>query len=207
MKVLRFASAAAAFAMICLCAHAADISTQPVTVGQALRGHFVQERQLAGFAKPLRSEGSFALVPGKGLIWRGEKPFSNVVVITPDGITQIANGQIAMRLEASRLPGLSHLYEVLGAAVSGDIKPLQQTFAVAQSAGTAPWRITLTPLHPDNPAMAQLKSLVLSGGRFVESVEVDKGGGDVDRITFQDLQASAANLSLEEKKLLGGPRK
>jgi hypothetical protein len=207
MKVLRSAFAAMALALVCAPADAIDIPTQSLGMGQALRGHFVQDRQLAGFAKPLRSEGSFVLVPGKGLIWRGEKPFANVIVISPEGITQIANGQVAMRLDASRIPGISHLYEVLGAAVSGNIEPLQQTFQVSQAPGTSPWKITLTPLHPDSPAMAQLKSLILSGGHFVENVQVDKGGGDVDRIAFKDTQASAANLSAEEKKLLGVGRK
>ncbi len=146
-------------------AHAGDAAPQTLAAGQILRGHFVQDRILAGFAKPLRSEGTFVLVPGKGLIWRGEKPFPNTTIISPDGILQLANGQEAMRLPASRLPGLSHLYEVLGAAVSGNIKPLQQTFTVKQTGGTT-WHIVLTPLHPDNPAMAQLKMLTPDGHAF-----------------------------------------
>ena len=190
--------------LICVsAAPAADVAPQTVTVGQVLRGHFVQNRQLAGFSKPLRSEGTFVLVPGRGLIWRGEKPFQNTTVLTSGGILQFADGQEAMRLPASRLPGLSHLYEVLGAAVSGNIKPLQQTFAVAQSAEGAQWRIVLTPLHPENPAMAQLKTLTLTGGRFVDSVEVERSGGDVDRIAFSDHDVSAMNLTAAEKALLG----
>jgi hypothetical protein len=187
-------------------ARAADATPQTIAPGQALRGHFVQDRQLAGFSKPLRSEGTFVLVPGKGLIWRGEKPFANTTIISPDGILQIANGQEAMRLPASRLPGLSHLYEVLGAAVSGNIKPLQQTFAVKQSGG-AEWRILLTPLHPDSPAMAQMKSLTLLGTHFVDSVEVDKGGGDIDRITMLDQVVGSAQLSADEEALFAALRK
>lgn len=187
-------------------ASAADIATQTITVGQALRGHFIQERHLAGFANPLRSEGSFLLVPGTGLIWQGEKPFPNTTVLSPDGILQLANNQEAMRLPASKLPGLSHLYETLGTAVSGDIKSLQQTFSVTQQPG-ARWKIALTPLHPDNPAMAQLKSLMLTGGRFVDSVDVDKGGGDIDHITFLDQHMEKANLTADEKKLFAALRK
>lgn len=96
---------------------AAAPTPQVVAAGQVLRGHFVQDRQLAGFAKPLRSEGSFALVPGRGLIWRGEKPFPNTTIISSAGILQVVNGQPAVHLPASRLPGLNHLYAALGAAV------------------------------------------------------------------------------------------
>jgi hypothetical protein len=189
-----------------LAASAAESPTQTIAIGQVLRGRFVQERHLAGFASPLRSEGSFVLVPGTGLIWRGEKPFPNTTVLSPNGILQLANNQEALRLPASRLPGLSHLYETLGAAVSGDIKPLQQTFTVVQEPGTQ-WKIILTPLHPDNPAMAQLKSLALTGGRFVDTVDVDKGTGDIDHITFLDQHVEKANLTADEKKLFALLRK
>jgi hypothetical protein len=185
---------------------AADIATQTIAIGQELRGRFVQERHLAGFANPLKSEGSFVLVPGTGLIWHGEKPFPNTTVLSPDGILQLADNQEAMRLPASRLPGLSHLYETLGAAVSGDIRPLQRTFAVVQQPG-ARWKITLTPLHPDNPAMAQLKSLVLTGTRFVDNVDVDKGDGDVDHIVFLDQHVEKADLTADERKLFAALRK
>lgn len=196
-----------ACAMLCLLAfaglaRAAETAPDPLLAGQVLRGHFVQERQLAGFAKPLRSEGTFVLIPGSGLIWRGEKPFANTTVITSGGILQLNSGRQAMRLSASRLPGLGQLYQVLGGALSGNIKPLQQTFTVNQSADENGWRVELKPLNPNSQAMSQLKGLILKGGRFVESVEVDRTGGDVDHITFSSHNISKADLSPDEKSLL-----
>ncbi len=199
-----------AFVFLCVSferAWPAEIGTRIVAVGQDLRGRFVQDRQLAGFTKPLRSEGSFVLVPGTGLIWSGQKPFSNVTVITSNGILQLAGGQVAMRLQASRVPGLSHLYEILGAAVSGDVKPLRQTFTVMQSGNPAQWRLVLTPLHSESAAVAQLKSLTLTGGQFVDAIEIDKGGGDVDRISFLDQHVEASHLTGDEKELFESARK
>jgi hypothetical protein len=181
---------------------ASDIKTEVIAPGQVLRGHFTQERQLAGFAKPLHSEGSFVLAPGRGLIWRGEKPFANTTIISSDGILQLVNGQPAMRLPASRLPGLSQLYEVLGAAVSGNIKPLQQTFAVTQSRDENGWRVVMIPLHPENAAMAQLKTLTLTGNRFVDSATIEKRGGDRDRIAFTGQQIVKGELTPEERAQL-----
>jgi hypothetical protein len=137
---------------------AADVTPQTLKSGEILRGRFVQERQLAGFAKPLRTTGTFALVPGRGLIWRALTPFQDTTVITPDGILGQVNGRETMRLPASRVPGLGHLYEVLGGAVSGNTAPLEQTFDVKRSDLPESWRLLLTPLHPDNPAMSQIKS-------------------------------------------------
>lgn len=193
------------FLMFCLVvlagpAFAEQAAPQAVTAGEILRGHFVQERQLAGFTRPLRSEGSFVLAPGTGLIWHGEKPFASTTVVSAAGIVQLSGNQEAMRLPASQLPGLNRLYDVLGAALSGDIAPLRQTFAVAQSAQGGHWQIALTPLRTGS--VAQLKSLVLSGQRFVEDVMIDRGDGDVDHITFLDQAVSHADLTADEKSLL-----
>jgi hypothetical protein len=186
---------------------AADVTPQTLKSGEILRGRFVQERQLAGFAKPLRTTGTFALVPGRGLIWRALTPFQDTTVITPDGILGQVNGRETMRLPASRVPGLGHLYEVLGGAVSGNTAPLEQTFDVKRSDSPESWRLLLTPLHPDNPAMSQIKSMTVTGHRFVDSVEVDKDGGDIDRLSFLDQTVVAAPPSADETSLLGAIHK
>src|SRR5215475_1777275 len=51
--------------------------------GQILRGHFEQERHLEGFQAPVKSTGTFLLVPGRGLVWRTEAPFAVTTVISP----------------------------------------------------------------------------------------------------------------------------
>jgi hypothetical protein len=139
------------------------------------------------------------------LIWRGEKPFANTTVITSGGIVQLAGNREAMRLPASQLPGLSRLYDVLGSALSGNIAPLRQTFTVEQKSDADPWQIVLTPLQTG--AAAQLKSLTLAGHQFVETVEIDRGGGDVDRITFSDQAVTRAEPTADEKALLQTLRK
>ena len=93
---------------------------QVVKTGEILRGRFTLNRRLTGFAKPLRSEGSLSLIPGRGLIWHAQTPFENVTVLTAGGVSTRVNGQETMRLPASRVPGIGHLYDVLGAAVSGE---------------------------------------------------------------------------------------
>jgi hypothetical protein len=188
-------------------AFAADVTPQTLKSGEILRGHFVQERQLAGFAKPLRTEGTFVLVPNRGLIWRALTPFQDTTVITPDGILGQVNGQETMRMPASRMPGLGHFYDLLGGAVSGNIAPLEQAFVVKRSETPGSWQLLLTPLHPDNPAMSQIKSMTVTGHRFVDSVEVDKDGGDVDRLSFLDQSVTAAPPTADENSLLGALHK
>jgi hypothetical protein len=170
--------------------------------GEVLRGHFVQDRVLAGFAKPLHSEGSFVLVGGKGLIWQGETPFKTTTVISASGILQLVDGKEAMRLPASRLPVLSHFYEVLSGALSGDSSLLEKDFKVAATADAARWRLVLTPARQDDVALGQIASITVSGPDLADEVEIRKQAGDADHLRFLDQSVAPTALTAEESRLL-----
>ena len=130
-------------------ANAVEVSPERVTAKEVLRGRFTQERVLAGFSKPLVSTGTFVLVPGRGLIWQSESPFRTTVVVTDAGITQLVDGQEAMKVPASRLPGLSPLYRAMAAAISGDTAGLEKSFAVARNNDATHWSVRLVPSGVD----------------------------------------------------------
>ncbi|MCE9521900.1 MAG: outer membrane lipoprotein carrier protein LolA [Alphaproteobacteria bacterium] len=180
----------------------AERTPQAIKPGEILRGNFVQDRKLAGFAKPLRTEGTFALIPGQGLIWQALTPFKNTVVISPGGLLALADGKESMRLDAARMPGLGRLYDVLGGAVSGDLSVLKQAFAVNRTDTANSWQLLLTPLKADSMAASQIKSLTVTGRRFVDTIEIAKEGNDVDVMTFLNQTAATASPSAEEKSLL-----
>lgn len=179
-------------------ASAADRTPQVIREGEILRGRFVQDRRLTGFTKTLRTEGTFVLVPGKGLIWRAQTPFQNTVVISPGGLLVLTNGKEGMRLDAARMPGLGRIYEVLSGAVSGDLEALEKAFAVSRSDYADGWRLVLTPLKSDSMAASQIKSLTVTGHRFVDTIEIAKAGGDADFMTFLDQAVTTASPSAEE---------
>lgn len=182
-------------------ASAADMTPDVLHPGQMLRGRFVQERVLAGFAHPLHSEGDFVLAPGHGLIWRTRTPFPSTLVMSASGILQLVNGKEAMRLPASRAPAIGQFYQVLSGALSGQTSGLSQVFHVEQHADPASWQLTLTPLHADDPALAQVLAIVVSGTHLVDAVDIRKTRGDVDHLTFLDQQVSPVALSPDEVAL------
>jgi hypothetical protein len=178
-----------------------------LTAGEILRGRFMLERRLAGFDKPLRSEGTFSLIPGRGLIWHAQKPFESTTVITAAGISLGADGLETVRLSASRIPGIAHLYEILEDAVSGNVGSLQEDFSVARSSDADGWRLMLTPRRPDIPAMSQIGHLTITGHRFVEHVDIERTGGDIDHLMFLDQTEQSSPPTAEETTLLGTLRK
>lgn len=190
-----------ALAVLLLCAAAPAPQPGALKPGEAIHGRFVQERHLAGLSSPLRSEGSFVLAAGRGLIWRGEKPFNTVVVITPAGILQTVNGAEVQRLAASRLPFLARFYDMLSGALSGDWSTLTHEFTVTRSGEGDNWKMMLTPARADDPAAAQLKLITVTGAKFVDAVEIRRVNGDWEHLTFLQQVLSAAPLAGDDARL------
>jgi len=175
-----------------------------LSTGQVLRGRFVQERHLHGFDAPLRTEGSFTLAPGQGLIWRAETPFAITTVITAAGLVQDVDGTETMRLPTARLPFLSRLYGMLSGALSGDWHGLEPDFVVTRSGDEAHWRADLTPRRPDAIGMP-LRDIAVSGSRFVDQVQIDKPDGDFEHLAFLDQVLSNGPLRPDEAATLASP--
>lgn len=177
--------------------------SQTIEPGQVLRGRFVQERHLSGFAAPLRTEGRFVLVPGRGLIWRAETPFSVTTIITAQGLVQSADGAETMRLPASRLPFLSRLYDMLGGVLGGDWRAMETDFSVTRTGDERSWRVELTPRRAPDQVGMPFRSIAARGGRFLDEVVLSKSDGDdFDRLMFLDQTLSADPLTAEEAKAL-----
>jgi hypothetical protein len=198
-RVLIAAVAIVALSSACF----AQIAMGPTLApGQTLHGRFVQARNLKGISSTLKSEGTFVLAPGKGLIWRIEDPIQTVTIITPDGIRQIINGSEVQRIDAAKVPFISHFYDMLDGALMGDWNAMLHDFAVQTKGDRAAWRTILTPVRPNDPIAGMLASIVISGGKMVDGVEISRANGDSERIAFLDQTVSGVALSGDDARLL-----
>ncbi|CAN5922224.1 hypothetical protein BH11PSE3_BH11PSE3_34460 [soil metagenome] len=191
----------AVFAAVGMAPETLRAQTLTLASGEVLRGRFTQERTLQGFNAPLTSTGSFILAPGRGVVWRGEAPFAMITVMGPAGLVQRVTGGATTHYPASRLPAIARLYEIFGAALSGDWQKLTSVFAVQREGTDADWKVTLTPLRASDGALP-LRQVVASGGRYVNSVEVTRTNGDSDRIEFSQQSPSREPLDAETRELL-----
>jgi len=170
--------------------------------GDVLRGRFVQERFLQGFANPLKSEGTFVLVPGQGLIWRVGKPFAVTTVMTRNGLAQQSDGATTLNLPASRAPFMAGLYDMLSGALAGDWQALERDFTVVKAESDDDWSLQLTPTKKAPSDAMPITEIKISGKAYVERVEIMKQGGDHDTLTFLDQQPTANPLGADEVQLL-----
>jgi hypothetical protein len=176
--------------------------------GEILRGDFVQERLLQGFNAPLRSEGSFVLAPGMGLIWRVEKPFAITTLMTDRGLAQQSDGTTTLNLPASRAPFMAGLYDMLTGALAGDWSGLERDFTLEKSGGADIWHLRLVPRKDASTASMPIVEIRVTGADFVQSVEIEKQGGDIDKLSFADQRRLTGPLAADELTLLdsvGGP--
>ncbi|MBE0531781.1 MAG: outer membrane lipoprotein carrier protein LolA [Rhodospirillales bacterium] len=177
---------------------AANADPTTIQPGDIVRGRFVQERHLQGFSKPLISEGRFVLAPGEGLIWTVQSPFAVTTVVTPAGLLQRAAGTESLRLPVSHAPMMSRLYQMLDAALSGNLGAMEIAFAVTRDGN----RLALVPLPNGGTTAMPFQRLDIEVGQFVETVEIHRQEGDFDRIRFSDQRLSAGPLEPDEAALL-----
>ena len=175
----------------------AQVRTQVAQV-PLLRGHFSQEKRVAGFRNPLRSNGRFLLAREKGVVWTTVAPFPSEIVITRDRIvSRQRDGSSRVEVDGRQQPGLRTVNAMMFALMSGDMKALTTTFDVkSEPADGKGWRMTLS---PRSRQLAQaFTSVRLAGDRYVREVELREANGDVTRLRFDDMSESPATLTRDE---------
>jgi len=162
-----------------------------------LRGEFVQEKQVAGFKNPLRSNGRFLLARDKGVVWTTTAPFPSEIVITQDRIlSRQRDGSRRVEVDGKQQPGLRSVNAMMFALMSGDMKALTSTFDVKEEAAGQGWKMTLV---PRSRQLAQaFTSVRLSGDRYVREVELREANGDLTRLRFSGMNEAPATLSRDE---------
>lgn len=169
-----------------------DVATPPV-----LRGEFSQEKQVAGFRNPLRSQGRFVVARERGVIWSTLKPFPSEMVVTADRIlSRQADGSTRVELDAREQPAMRSVNATLFALMSGDVQALSSQFNVDAQRDAKGWTLMLT---PKSAVLAKaFTSLQLRGDRHVRQVDIIEAGKDRTVITFSGLTEAPATLTAAE---------
>ena len=188
-------------AMVAPALAATDVEAvkQHVAKVDVLRGEFTQEKQVAGFKNPLRSQGRFGLAQDHGVIWTTLKPFPSEVVVTADRIlSRQRDGSTRVELDARQQPAMRSVNAIMFALMSGDVQALSSQFNVAASREGQGWRLRLT---PKSAMLAKaFESLTLQGDRYVRQVEIVEANKDRTQIQFSALSEAPATLDPDEAR-------
>lgn len=200
-RFLRTLCALVMLAMVAPVFAATDVEAvkQRVAKVDVLRGEFTQEKQVAGFKNPLRSQGRFVLAQDHGVIWTTLKPFPSEVVVTADRIlSRQRDGSTRVELDARQQPAMRSVNAIMFALMSGDVQALSSQFNVEATREGQGWRLKLT---PKSAMLAKaFQSLTLQGDRYVRQVEIVEASKDRTLIHFDALSEAPAALSADEAR-------
>ncbi|MFB2650897.1 outer membrane lipoprotein carrier protein LolA [Shewanella mangrovisoli] len=185
--------------------------SQKLNLGETVRGHFVQSRQLKVLKKPLVSQGQFVFDKAQGLIWQQLSPFESLLIlkdkqlIQKDSQGRVQISQADASASAAAMGDL--LPSLVNAMLGGDISGLSANFELhffaqeplAQgkspqqdsSSSSANWQLGLT---PKDPLMKKaIANMVLEGSDTLHalvllSANPSVSPQDITRIDFSELR-------------------
>ncbi|WP_449430758.1 outer membrane lipoprotein carrier protein LolA [Pseudomonas putida] len=158
-----------------------------------VKGPFIQEKHLRALPQPLVSKGHFVLARDHGLLWLLQTPLRQDYRIDAQGI--------ARRDPAGwqALPGRSAGAEqnrLFFAVLQGDSSGLQRDFELNLAGDAQHWQLQLT---PRSMLLKQVfKRIDITGGRFVERIELSESQGD-STLLRMPASSGAATLSDAER--------
>ncbi|AGZ33161.1 MULTISPECIES: outer membrane lipoprotein carrier protein LolA [Pseudomonas] len=159
-----------------------------------VKGPFIQEKHLRALPQPLLSKGHFILARDHGLLWLLQTPLRQDYRIRADGIAR--RDPSGWQTLPSRSAGAEQ-NRLFFAVLQGDSSGLQRDFDLSLSGDAAHWTLHLT---PRSLLLKQVFSAIeISGGSFVERIELSETQGDSTVLRMPESSAETA-LSDRERR-------
>ena len=159
-----------------------DLQTLSKSLGSAqlTTGHFVQERELTGFPKPMRTEGVYFLDLKKGIVWETLKPFANTMIFSEKGIKSV-NKHGTQVISAQDIPYLKTVNALMLALFSAQTERLDKDFDIHLKGSSAHWTMTLVPKKTS--ALANVfKTMEITGAASPESIKMVNRQNETTRL-------------------------
>lgn len=147
---------------------------------QLTTGHFVQERELTGFPKPMRTEGVYFLDLKKGIVWETLKPFANTLIFSEKGIKRI-NKHGAQVISAQDIPYLKTVNALMLSLFSAQTESLNKDFDIFLKGSSARWSMTLVPKKTSALATV-FNSLEITGAASPQSIKMVNRQNETTRL-------------------------
>jgi len=179
---------------------AAQIEQYPV-----IRAEFLQSKQMLAMKRPLVTSGRIVYTRSHGVLWQIEQPYRMSYLLGEDRIVEIGADGSRRERGLREVAGLAQIGRVFRAMLGADAAALREYFDVAVRGDAGKWEIDLKPREPQ---LAQvLTGLLLTGARFVETIQIGEVGGDSTQIRFRNTQGAAAPGETELQLFGPGPGK
>ena len=159
-----------------------------------VKGPFVQEKHLRALPQPLLSKGRFVLARDHGLLWLLQTPLRQDYRIDAQGIAR--RDPSGWQTLPSRSAGAEQ-NRLFFAVLQGDSSGLQRDFELSLSGAAEHWQLRLT---PRSLLLKQVFTHIdISGGRYVERIELSETQGDSTVLRMPESSGDAALSDAERR--------
>lgn len=148
---------------------------------EVVHADFSQVRTLPALSRPLKQSGSLVMAKGRGVLWQVRKPLTLTYVIGAKGLMVVDAEGRKERRAAQELPVVGQMGRIFQALAQGDWHTLEAWFAIAGTGTPSRWEVKLTPIAQ---AAGFIRSVRITGGRFVETLQIDQPGGERMELRF-----------------------
>lgn len=149
---------------------AARLAKTPIT-----QGTFHQQKHLKVLRKPLISTGTFTYHQSKGVIWKTLTPVASLLLVNE---SKLLTGQGEQAVPAA-------FGKVFKSMLGGDLAALSEGFVITGTDKKTSWQLELTP--KDDMLKLIIGTMVLSGDTELSDLEIRETGGNITRITFDNI--------------------
>lgn len=167
-----------------------------------VRSEFSQRKQMAELKRPLLTTGRVLLSRQHGVLWQIEQPYRVSYAISEGGIIEIQSDGSRREQAGRSMPGLPQVSRILRALLGADMNALRETFLIEAGGTPDKWTIELKPRTAQVAQFA--KGLRISGGRYVETLQIEEADEDLTVIRFRNTQSDRLP-NAHELQLLGRP--
>lgn len=155
----------------------------------AFRAQLFQQKQIAGFKRPLDANGFLIFVPEQGLLYALEQPVQARYRMLPERI-DIREGSAPVRhLSRADLPWLQAVVTIFNGALGGQWAQIRQYFDLQFSPGNH-WTLVLTP--KPGPLQKALQLVTVTGDVAIDEIDIRDDHGDHTVMRLQSLQVATA---------------
>lgn len=143
-------------------------------------GTFEQSKQVKGFKRPIRSNGTYRVTRGQGVQWNTLAPFPSELQVSASEISSKQNGKEVFKLDAKAEPTVRIITQLLFSVLSGELRELEAHFTATGTIGPREWSVELVPLRD---ALKKVFVLIsIKGDASVRSVHLLEASGDATLI-------------------------
>jgi hypothetical protein len=149
-------------------------------MGTVFKATFSQQKFIKGIQKPLNFRGEVLVQNGHGLLWETKSPFTNSIYISKTGIFQLDNGEKKSLVKGHQDRAI---LESISKVLSGNFNAIHEFTIKRLASAQGKWSLELTPASKSGFSKA-ISSLVVDGGRRINTIAINRSNGDRDIITI-----------------------